>query len=213
MIGLLKSRREARQREAEEARKQQQVAELERIAAIPFPTATVPEALLDTSKQRSYDEVAQSLGFNPAELVRAQLLEFFRQEEFKLYDYFEVHRWLVGKSKQVSVSTRWHWRPLRQSDECEVNWHWNDEHGTYHRYRPECMSPYDRLVPHHALEKTIKIQEKFGDRVKFFVSDYAVPRTQVPDPFIMVRPAKHGPGLVQGYLFIFDVWDEPGFGL
>ena len=60
-----------------------EVAELERMAAIPFPTARVPLRLVESQKQRSYEEVAQSLGFYPAELTRAQLLEFFEREGIK----------------------------------------------------------------------------------------------------------------------------------
>ena len=62
----------------------------------------------------------------------------------------------------------------------------------------------------HALEKVMKIEQKFGDRVKFFVSDYIFPK---PDPFIMVRPAMENAGDATEYHFVFDVWDEPGFGI
>src|SRR3989344_5481107 len=141
---------------------QAEIQRLERMAGIPFPSAQVPACLVEPQKQRSYAEVAQLLGFVPAELTRAQLLEFFEQESIKFYDKKE-------------------WR----------------------------CRPYERLVPFHALEKVAKIETKFGDRVKFFVSDYATPNV---DPFIMVRPAACD-SCDHEYNLIFDAWDEPGFGV
>lgn len=192
-----------------------EIAELERIAVIPFPTARVPLCLVESQKQRFYEEVAQQLGFIPAELTRAQLLEFFDSESIKLYDYSQVQAWLTGKKEQAKARN-WCWRALREKDVIEgYEWgvdHWNAVwHDGFYSKRWECR-PYERLVPMHALEKVAKIEAKFGDRVKFFVSDYTSLKV---DPFIMVRPAmcdsgREGKG---EYNLIFDVWDEPGFGV
>lgn len=192
----------------------QAAAELKRIAAIPFPVACVPQRLVESQKQRTYAEVAQSLGFMPAELVRAQLLEFFEAEGIKLYDYDQVSAWLTKKKADAGVE-HWCWRPLREKDIVE-GYQWGYD-GATHKWIDgfyssankhwECR-PYARLVPQHALEKTVKIEKKFGDQVKFFVSDYARPDV---DPFIMVRPATCHDGNLE-YNLVFDAWDEPGFG-
>lgn len=191
-----------------------EITELERIAAIPFPTARVPLRLVESQKQRSYEEVAQSLGFIPAELTRAQLLEFFETEGIKLYDYSQVSAWLTGKKEQAKA-THWCWRALREKDAIEgYRWGQNRETGRnndgFYSGKDWSCRPYERLVPIHALEKVAQIEAKFGDRVKFFVSDYASPNA---DPFIMVRPAMCDSGTQAEYCLIFDVWDEPGFGV
>src|SRR5690242_20211649 len=74
MIALLKRHREAKALKVAEEQKQREIAVLERIAKIPFPSARIPDQLLEPEKKRSYDEMAESLGFVPAELIRAQLL-------------------------------------------------------------------------------------------------------------------------------------------
>lgn len=188
--------------------------ELERISAIPFPTCRTPNRIIVPEKQRSYDEVAQQLGFAPAELIRAQLLGFLESEGIKLYDHSQVDAWLAEKKKQAKAAN-WCWRALRERDVISGH-HWGynreamrNEDGFYNSNEWSCR-PYDRLVPIGALEKVAKIEAKFGDQVKFFVSDYASPNA---DPFIMVRPAMHNSGAVAEYNLIFDAWDEPGFGV
>lgn len=193
---------------------QAEIAELERMAAIPFPTARVPLRLVEPQKQRSYEEVAQQLGFIPAELTRAQLLEFFEEEGIKVYDYDQVSAWLT-KKKVEAKAEHWCWRPLREKDIITgYRWGYNAKKRTWSDgfYSStdkswECR-PYARLVPQHALEKVAKIEAKFGDRVKFFVSDYVHPDV---DPFIMVRPTMCNDGDAN-YRLVFDAWDEPGFG-
>ena len=191
-----------------------EVAELERMAAIPFPTARVPLRLIEPQKQRSYEGVAQSLGFIPAELTRAQLLEFFEDEGIKLYDYEQVSAWLTNKKVEAKAEN-WCWRAFREKD-IITDYLWGHETGVWidgfysSSYKKSECRPYERLVPMHALEKVAKIEAKFGDRVKFFVSDYAAPGA---DPFIMVRPAMCDSGTLAEYNLIFDVWDEPGFGV
>ncbi len=193
-----------------------EVAELERMAAIPFPTARVPLRLVEPQKQRSYEEVAKSLGFFPAELTRAQLLEFFEDEGIKLYDYAQVCAWMT-KKKVEAKAENWCWRALREKDIITgYRWgydrqagKWSDGFYSSSDKKWQCR-PYERLVPMHALEKVAKIEAKFGDRVKFLVSDYAAPDA---DPFIMVRPTMCDSGTQAEYNLIFDVWDEPGFGV
>lgn len=191
---------------------QDEIKNLMKIASAPFPQARIPEGLIEPQKQSSYDEVAEKIGFIPAELTRTQLLEFFRAEGINLYDYDQVNKWLAAKKKEANA-THWCWRPLREKDIVSMyGWGYaNGDYtdGFYYPSQAGCRL-YDRLVPLHALEKVEKIKAKFGDRVKFFVSDYASPK---PDPFIMVRTTAYFTGTAAEYFLIFDAWDEPGFGL
>ncbi len=186
-------------------------AEAKSAQIIPFPAARVPPRLVEAAKQHAYEKLAESLGFYPAELVRAQLLEFFETEAIDLYDYAQVEAWLTQK-KAEAKATHWCWRPLRAKDVI-TGYMWGVNASNYrdgfYRESADCCRPYERLVPMHALQKVAKIETKFGDRVKFFVSDYA---SLKPDPFIMVRPALRESGGINLYHFVFDVWDEPGFG-
>ena len=191
-----------------------QVAPQQTAEVIPFPSAKVPEQVIEPEKRQSYEEVARVLGFKPAELVRAELLEFFEQEGTKLYDCSQVKAWLSDKKKKAKAK-HWCWRPLREKDiitgylwgYMKDTQTWDDGFYSSTSKSWECR-PYQRLVPLHALEKVVKLEAKFGGYVKFFVSDYAVPDV---DPFIMVRPAACDDG-GDNYHLIFDAWDEPGFG-
>lgn len=195
---------------------QAEIRELERMAGIPFPSAQIPVCLVEAEEEHLYEEVAQSLGFLPAELVRTQLLKFFKEEGIKLYHYGQVSAWLTKKKVEAKVE-HWCWRPLRHKDIItdylwgydSVKRRWADGFYSSNSKSWECR-PYARLVPKHALEKVAKIEAKFGDHVKFFVSDYAAPDV---DPFIMVRPAFVNDAHYVIYEFVFDAWDEPGFGV
>lgn len=172
-----------------------------------FPKAEVPISENGAERIHSYENIARSLGFKPAELVRIQLLEFFKKKGMKLYNYQEIKKWLTEKKKRDGAK-RWCWRPLRKKDEPGYDWgDWSDD-GSYDK---EICPPYEQLVPMHALEKVVEIEKEFGSQVKFFVSDYPC---ENPDPFIMVRPAARNDSSKNNeeYMFVFDVWDEPGFG-
>lgn len=74
-------------------------------------------------------------------------------------------------------------------------------------------TPYDKLVPIHALRKVAATEKEFSDPVSFFVCDYApAPHIEHPDPFLMavVNNARLNEGVGR---FVIDFWDEPGFGL
>lgn len=174
---------------------------------ITFPKGMVPEAPI-TERQKSYVEIATAIGFVPEELVRAQLLTFFNENDIKIYDYAEVDAYLRKKRLQ-DKKNRWVWRPLRQADTPREHWHSPpDELGDGSYYQNSCP-PYSKLVPQPTLEKVAKIEKQFGNKVQFFVSDYAVPK---PDPFIGVR-VKGSIDSVETAMLVFDVWDEPGFGV
>lgn len=207
MFGLRKQDPQIDEATRAETKKQEQA------KVILFPTAAVPVRLVESEKQRSYDEVARKLGFMPPELTRAQLLEFFEERGIKLYDYAQVKAWLT-KKKVEAKAENWCWRPLREKDVInDYHWgydaennKWDDGFYSASKKGWECR-PYARLVPQHALEKVEQLEARFGDSVKFFVSDYADPDV---DPFIMVRPTKCND---RGhYILVFDAWDEPGFG-
>jgi len=171
------------------------------------PQGKEPPRLV-TDKVKSYEELAAQLGFAPEELVRARLLTFFCDHGIKVYDYAEVDAYLK-KKRQIDKQERWVWRPLRSQDRPSDDW---AAHGSWYGdgalIRSACP-PYSRLVPQHALEKVANIKKTFGDQVQFFVSDYPVP---APDPFIGVR-VKGSVDPVEQAMLIFDVWDEPGFGV
>lgn len=176
-----------------------------------FPEGSIPKALADFETQRHYEELSKALGFIPAELVRAQLIEFFEQEGMQLYDYEQVSAWLSAKKAEAGAD-HWCWRPLREKDILDIKWNyesWRDVSDGYYSRDSDSCRTYSRLIPSHALEKVVSIEKQFPGLVSFFVSDFA---SANPDPFIAVRPKKRIDGNINDYLLVFDVWDEPGFG-
>jgi hypothetical protein len=178
---------------------------------IDFPEGKIPHSVANKDTQLAYKDLSDKLGFKPPEFIYEQLIEFCELESIKIYDYDQVNKWL-GKKKKEEKQKYWCWRPLRDKDICNktvwglVDWGYSDG---YYDYESNACRPYERLVPIQALNKVLKIENRFGDDVKFFVSDYS---SDNPDPFIMVRPSKRWRGNIERITVIFDVWDEPGFG-
>jgi hypothetical protein len=191
----------------------------------PFPMPKMPKLIGTSAKLAAYQEAAAKLEFKPVELLCAELLDFFVKEGIMLRNYKEVDAWL-GVKKLREEATHWCWRPLRPKDvitefswgRSRRGWDWTDGfycqpnlnaqwRGDYEAIHA-CRS-YQRLIPRVALEHVDRIERAFPDEVKFFVSDFA---TIIPDPFIMVRPARRGDRHFRHETFIFGVWFEPGFG-
>lgn len=157
----------------------------------------------------TYEVLAEELGFQPAQLLEEQLLRFLNEAAIPTYDYSKVDAYMAALAEEQGEA--WIWRPLREKDKPD-GWYWQgrnskklgETHGRGHgSYRDEWnYRPYDKVIPIHILRQVKTIQDKFGDRVMFFVSDYAVPN---PDPFIMVTA-------LDVQKIVFGVWDEPKFG-
>lgn len=176
------------------------------IFALPDKPVPMP-ANVGTEPLGTYEALAGELGFEPAQLLEEQLRRFLNEESIPIYNYADVDAYMAALAEEQGKI--WIWRPLRERDKPN-DWSWEGRqskrirdyygHGAYQdrwSYRP-----YDRAVPIHILRQVKKIQDKFGDKVLFFVSDYAVPD---PDPFIMVT----APDVQK---IVFGVWDEPEFG-
>lgn len=156
----------------------------------------------------TYEALAKELGFLPAQLLEEQLKRFLAESQIQVYSYKEVDNYLAAIAEKEGRA--WIWRPLREKDKPNYQYSGraNKEKGIdqfrgHGSYRDEWnYRPYDKAVPIHILRQVKKIQDKFGDQLKFFVSDYAVPN---PDPFIMVTA-------LDVDQVIFGVWDEPSFG-
>lgn len=175
---------------------------------IAFPTA---KPIIDTAGDIGYyEDVAAKLGFAPSQMLREQLRNFLASENIPVFSFTAVDKWLTPKVKAAKLE-HWCWRPLRPDDSIKkYMWGFKDnkisQNGFYRNSLWECR-PYARLVPERVLQRTLKIHSEFGDKVCFFVTDYATPDA---DPFIMVRP-RSCDDADGNYQFIFDVWDEPGF--
>ncbi len=147
-----------------------------------------------------YEEVAESLGFCPGQLLEEQIFRFLAQEKIMTFKFDEINKYLISKAKK---NYKWVWRPLRKQDrttDFNVFVAMNDMHGRY----DATYEPYDKAVPLKILKDVKKVNDKFGNKVAFFVSDFD--HMIVPDPFIMVT-AKNVDTI------IFGVWDEPDFGV
>lgn len=153
---------------------------------------------LEDNELKAHIRVTEALGYLPPALLGAKLLNYFKENGIKVYDYDSVSDYLKGKAE--AQGKKFIWRPLRSQDkEAGYSWGGFGEHGSYHKHWD--YRPYAYAVPLRVLATVEKMVEQFGDKVKFFVSDYAVPK---PDPFIMVTA-------LDIPMFVFDHWDEPDF--
>lgn len=162
---------------------------------LPMPAKTYDHQMFD------YMQLAERVGTADVGLVlKRAVADFLWENDIGIYDYDECVAYLkpFANAKKKLIC----WRPLRDRDHIK-GWQWGDD-GKHDFYRNEawaCRS-YELPVPFDVLKNVELIEKKFGERVKFFVSDYGV---YDPDPFIIVRNRGFGEGLV------FGVWDEPTF--
>jgi hypothetical protein len=186
------------------------VVERPRAVVLAKPSAEVLSAT-DQLVLASYDSIADGIGFAPAQLVAERIKAFLAASEWAVFPSEQVKPYLTAMARSAGLQG-WCWRPLRAKDVVkEYQWGLRGDNdspqGYYRSSRWDCR-PYGRLVPSHVLMRVGMIEAEFGDSVKFFVSDLARPDL---DPFIMVRPTACDDGGYQAD-FIFDMWDEPGFG-
>ena len=175
-----------------------------KLASVPKPQVPIVQPV----EIGVYENLAEEIGFAPAKLLEEQILRFLKQEGIHVYDYQEVDAYMTAIA--VERKKIWIWRPLREQDIIE-GWSWRGHDGVkfnrndirgHGSYRNEWeYRPYDKAVPIEILREVKKTHDHFGEKVKFFVSDYADPR---PDPFIMVTA-------LDVNRIIFGFWDEPGF--
>jgi hypothetical protein len=186
------------------------------VPVIPLQRPTPRLAIVGSELLGPYEAIARELNYSPAHLLQEQLLRFLAENQIQIYDYDAVDHYLAAIAEKVGKV--WVWRPLRKQDTLD----WKNENGHCHwwgraptgetghvtaghgscRANEWTYRPYHHAVPAPILWNAKKIHDEFGERVKFFVSDYAVPK---PDPFIMVTAQDVDK-------IIFGVWDEPSFG-
>lgn len=167
---------------------------------------------------KDYDDVAGALGFAPKMLVQQRLVDILAELGIPTYDYAKVDAYMRTLRAKAKADI-WCWRPLRDADRSGVNdWGANREYvggvtgtrttwldGSYAAGRPHSTA-YDRLVPKRPLQRALAISKALGDKVAFFVSDFASPKVEISDPFILVV-MRRDPSIRA----VFDVWNEPGF--
>lgn len=151
---------------------------------------------------RQYEAVACRIGFDNRALLLAQLNDFVAEQEIPVYQYDRVHDFLVAKMRSdptVKRRERWCWAPLREA-EVKLKLFFPDRRSK-RKNGHVAPNQYRRAVPIKVLELVEKFTKKFGDKLAFYVSEYA---SENADPFLMVS----GIGIPP---MIIAHWDEPGF--
>ena len=179
------------------------VAELPAIEKHSIDCAPHPDA--------EYVALATSLGIELPVFFQAELEKYFAANFIDVYPMEAVNKYMQAmltreSMKDASQRYYWFWRPLRAVDvaTCKLSRGRIAANspvpigGDVRGYEPD---PYARPVPFPVLQTVKAISDTFGERVAFFVSDYAAVK---PDPFLMVS-APGCPG------YVIERWDEPGF--
>lgn len=147
-----------------------------------------------------YETLAESIGFHipssfKQQRKRNELIKWFNANEITIYDGEEVHKYMSAIA--IKAGKHYCWCPLRGKDRFDI----------FPTSIPMGMgnksnSLYNRLVPKEVLLIVKKIHDHFGYDARFEVTDMFVP---TPDPFMRVS--------IHGEVFVFAVWDEPGFSM
>ncbi len=151
-----------------------------------------------------YEEVAADLGVVvPTAIAQARLGHFITSASIPTYDTQAVERYMDSITGR---DCRWVWRPLRAVDAHGVDpirWKRRDPANGELDGRI-----YEKPVPLRVLKDAAVVAKEFPS-CKIFVTEIVKlqPRAIVnPDPFIAVTMDPSDDSL-----FVFGVWDEPGF--
>lgn len=185
----------------------------------PEPTAI---AVMHQKYLAEYAAVAAKVGVLPPELAVENFKAVLKKLDYPVYALQEVVAYMDSKAAMESKNRMgWYWRPLRNADlmlgEAFGNsGRQNSSNPASDWYSGDSRfgrTPYERLVPLHALKRIAAIEKISRDPVKFMVSDYALAEMIThPDPFLMavIPNARLHDGIGR---FVIDFWDEPGFGI
>ncbi|MHA1952165.1 MAG: hypothetical protein ACW987_20165 [Candidatus Thorarchaeota archaeon] len=158
---------------------------------LPTPAKVNLDNELSTLEMEEYAKVSKRIGYESASLFHIEFKSFLKEESIPIYNYNDVQDFLVGEVIKLRVETgsshySLSWVPMREQD--------RDLHDAYEPL------PYTKTIPLFALLLVDKIHSRFGDKVKFQVSDYEAIK---PDPFLRVN--------VGDSYYVIAHWDEPGF--
>jgi hypothetical protein len=173
---------------------------VERSLAKPLPLALKQAECVS----QDYLEACLKVGCNPSALQELQFKNFLFDNEIPLYDYNQVGEYLhyFARNRGLDVC----WRAIRGEDGpsykslSHTSRSWDSINQGSFSVAPSSTIPvYDKLIPLRVLKTIALIQESYP-KSKFYVSDIA----SFPDPFAAVN-------IGTGKLYVFAVWDEPGF--
>jgi hypothetical protein len=181
---------------------------------------------LGASDLAEYATVAEELGFAPTDLLIEQFKTFLADQDIPVFALSEVVPYMDKKAACESKDQAgWEWRPLRTVDERDMTFGEKSKRVHYidlkvdeiktasDRYKKGEQKVYDKVVPLHALKKVQMIMRVFGDKIAFFVADYAPsPKIEYADPFLMAVVPNAEVASGKGR-FVIDFWDEPNFGI
>lgn len=191
----------------------------------PEPLATIDLPQVDDLDE--YDRVASSLGFAPQQLqasrsqrLRHDVMQFCLDKGWPIFNNDEVQKYLQkladleqSRTIQTNPYARVHvvWAPLQAA--APVTYVATDvvSGSRSHAYSMYEIAPYSHPIPLDILKRAAALQERFGDAVGFYASDYQTVDMR-PDPFIAVAPRGRRPAMSGDWYVVFGVWDEPGWG-
>jgi hypothetical protein len=183
--------------------------------SVEFPESLVYELASDEELSKlklrmNAFEISRDTNYVMPDIVADALDAFLKIEQITIFDQDRVNAWLSAKPKEMTLF--WCWLPLRSLD--AVDWNWNKISDFWQQgHHNPTNGLYKLQAPLHAIEKVQQIKLVFGNYVKFFVSHYQAPDSK-PSAFIMVMPWKRSDeNALYPVMFIFDHWDEPGFGV
>jgi hypothetical protein len=172
----------------------------------PSPLKNRPAAVIGFDE---YLALANDLKIGPAQtgqVLQRAVADTLWEHNIEMYSYGDVVAYMTKVANKANAL--FCWRPLRERDHApgkaqrNGDWGWGDE-ARHDHYRPHLWGcrTYDKPIPFDVLQNVKLLEDKFPERLHFFVSDY---RAVDPDPFMMVTARDMS-------RIVFGVWDEPAF--
>jgi hypothetical protein len=174
-------------------------------AAPALPTkSAVAVSVLDPGCDEQYRNLARSLGICDPAAVNAELEAFLAEQFMEVYPLESVQKYMHALCHAQSNWDRefgraqWDWLPLRKQDADGYVSVLTKNRGRL--YNSDGKKP----VPYPVLETVAAIAERFGDQVRFCVTDVDL----IPDPFLGVG-ARTAQGVFR--MHVVERWDEPKY--
>lgn len=153
-----------------------------------------------------YVSLADSIGLSPSTSSdEARITAAIAKLGLHVYTFKLVDQYLYDKAVEHGKSDRWVWKPMRKRDveafskcECAQDSEAVDDTGVLDNVQ------YAREIPISVLANVKNVLAEVPN-ASFLISDYTNVK---PDPFLAVTTPRL---LVDGKIWVIQVWDEPGF--
>ncbi|KXK08767.1 MAG: hypothetical protein UZ21_OP11001000319 [Microgenomates bacterium OLB22] len=136
---------------------------------VPRPIAQIPELKMSPERLRAYEAAIEGVLDRPElELLVAKIIAYFVEQKIPLFDYRETYDYLTDRQTFDEGHKRWHWAHINAVGKPKA-WGY-DTYPKQPGYHDNTVTRHFELIPIRILRIIRELQERFGERLTFYVS-------------------------------------------